>query len=261
MQFSDLETFLTVSRERNFSRAAERLFRTQPAVSIAVRRLEDWAGQPLFERGSREVKLTDAGELMIEYAERILNLREESRKGLVELADLERGRLTLAVSETWIHALLPTLAEYRRLHPEVQIAVHRTFSRDIPRAVLNYQLDLGVISYRPEDEKLEVVEFFEDSLTFVVSPGHRLARRKAVDISELGGETFAAHIVPSQYRQRVIDQFGESNVPLHMTIQLPTIESIKRFVQLGMGVAIIPRTCVSWALEQGVLADVEVKQL
>ena len=93
MELGELETFLAVARERNFSRAAEKLYRTQPAVSIAIRKLEEWAGQPLFERGAREVKLTDAGELLVEYAERILNMREETRKGIEELRHLERGQL------------------------------------------------------------------------------------------------------------------------------------------------------------------------
>ena len=261
MDIAELETFLAVAREKNFSRAAEKLYRTQPAVSIAVRKLEGWVGQPLFERGRRETKLTDAGELLVEYAERILNLRQETRKGLEELRHLERGRLSLGVNECWIHALLPFLAEYRRLHPEVQIAVHRTYSREIPRAVLNYRLDLGVVSYVPEESKLKTVELFQDELAFVVSPGHRLAGKDSVDISELATETFVAHIVESNYRSRVVRLFEGHRVPLNMTVQLPTIDSIKRFVQMEMGVAIIPRTCVRWELERGWLAEVKVGQM
>lgn len=260
MELGELETFLAVARERNFSRAAEKLYRTQPAVSIAIRKLEEWAGQPLFERGAREVKLTDAGELLVEYAERILNMREETRKGIEELRHLERGQLSLAVNECWIHALLPTLAEYRRLHPDVRIAVHRTFSRDIPREVLNYRLDLGVISYLPDEEKLEAIEIFQDEITFIVSPNHRLTRRRSIDIAELGTETFAAHIVESNYRHRVVELFEERHVPLNMIVQLPTIESIKRFVQMEMAVAIVPRTCVQWELDRGWLVEVKIKQ-
>ena len=261
MELSDLETFLTVARERNFSRAAERLFRTQPAVSIAVKRLESWAGEPLFERGSREVHLTDAGGLMVEYAERILNLRAASRKGLEELSRLDRGLLTLGVNECWIHAILPTLADFRRLHPEVQISVERIYSREIPRAITNYKLDLGILSFRPEEKKLEATEFLQDTLSFVVSTEHRLAGRRSITISDLGGETFAAHIAESVFRSRVIRLFSDYHVPLNMIVQLPTIESIKRFVQMEMAVAIVPRTTVEWELDRGWICEIPVPQL
>ncbi len=261
MDLGELNVFLTVARERSFSRAAEKLYRTQPAVSIAIRKLEDWVGQPLFVRGSRASTLTDAGELLREYAERMLNLRDEIRKGIEDLRDLRRGQLSLGVNESSIHALLPTLARCRQLYPDVRLQVHRVFSRDIPREVLNYRLDLGVISFVPQEEKLAAVEFFRDELSFVVFPGHRLARRRVVDISELGEETFVAHIVESPYRWRVIQLFQRHRVPLNMRVELPTIESIKRFVEMELGVAIVPRMCVQLEVARRSLVEVKIKQM
>ena len=261
MDLSQLQVFLTVARERSFSRAAEKLFRTQPAVSIVIRKLEESVGQPLMVRGAREAKLTDAGELLREYAERLLNLREEIRKGMSDLRSLGRGELALGVNESSIHFLLPALARYRKLHPGVRIAVHRTFSRDIPQEILNYRLDLGAVSYIPQDPKLTATEIFRDELTFVVPPRHRLARRSAVSIKELGAETFVAHIVESPFRARVIALFQKHRVPLHMDVELPTIESIKRFVQMGMGVAIVPRMCVRWEVKKGLLAEVRIQEM
>ncbi len=261
MDLAQLHVFLTVARERSFSRAAEKLYRTQPAVSIAIRKLEETIGQPLFIRGARNAKLTDAGELLREYAERLLNLRDEIRKGMEDLSGLRRGRLSLGVNESSIHALLPALARYRRLYPDVDIAVHRTFSRDIPREVLDYRLDLGVVSYLPQEPKLSAAEIFRDELAFVVYPRHRLARRRSVDLAELGRESFVAHIVESPYRRRVIQLFERHQVPLQMRVELPTIESIKRFVQMEMGVAIVPRMCVRWEVEGGALVEVKIRQL
>ncbi len=261
MDLAQLQVFLTVARERSFSRAAEKLYRTQPAVSIVIRKLEEWAGEPLFVRGARDAKLTDAGALLYDYAERLLNLRNEIQKGMEDLKGLRRGQLSLGVNESSIHALLPTLARFRRLHPDVHIAVHRTFSRDIPREVLNYRLDLGVVSFVPQDTKLSATEIFRDELAFVVHPGHRLARRRSVDIGELGGESFVAHIVESPYRWRVIQLFQKHAAPLNIHVELPTIESIKRFVQMEMGVAIVPRMCVRWEVEQGTLVEVKIRQL
>src|SRR5690349_6820330 len=143
MDLSELNVFLTVARERSFSRAAQKLFRTQPAVSIAIRKLEDEVGEPLFARGARSGQLTDAGRLLLGYAERILNLRDEIRRAVDDLRTGGRGELSLGVNESSIHALLPVLARYRQIYPQVHLAVRRTFSRDIPTELLNYRLDLG----------------------------------------------------------------------------------------------------------------------
>lgn len=261
MDLASLQVFLTVARERSFSRAAERLYRTQPAVSIAVRKLEEWVGQPLLVRGTGAGKLTEAGALLVEYAERMLNLRAEARRSLEDLAGLRRGRLSLGVNESSIHALLPALARFRRKYPKIEIAIHRVYSRDIPREILNYRLDLGVASYRPPEEALASVEFLSDDLALVMHPRHRLARQRNVSIHDLGGEDFVAHIVSSPYRQRVIQLFAKHRVPLRIVVELPTIESIKRFVRMGMGVAIVPRMCVQMEVESGELAEIPIREM
>ena len=261
MDLAELQVFLTVAREGSFSRAAERLFRTQPAVSLAIRKLEDDLGQPLFVRGARPVRLTDAGNLLRDYADRLINLRDEVKKGLAELQGLGRGELSLGVNESSIHALLPALGRFRQLHPGVQIRVHRMFSRDIPHEVLNYRLDLGAISYVPRDPQLHATEILKDELTLVVPLKHPLAKRREVEINELAQENFVAHIVESPYRRRVIELFARNRTALNMPIEMPTIESIKRVVQMGMGVAIVPRMCVAWEIERGWMKEVKVRGL
>lgn len=261
MDLNELQVFVTVAREKSFSRAAGKLYRTQPAISMSVRKLEEWVGEPLFVRGSRAGRLTGAGEVLIEYAERMLNLREQARRGVDDLRGLTRGRLSLGVNESSIHALLPLFERYRRAHPDIKISVVRTFSRDIPAALLNYKLDLGVISYVPQESKLVAVPFFNDKLTLVVNPKHRLARRRVVDISDLSKEVFIAHIVDSQHRWKVIQLFEKHRVSLNREVELPTIESIKRFVEMGMGVAIVPAMCVRHEVSVGLLAELRIKQL
>ncbi len=261
MDLAELNVLLTVARERSFSRAAQKLFRTQPAVSIAIRKLEDEIGEPLFARGARSGQLTDAGRLLVGYAERILNLRDEIRRAVDDLRAGGRGELSLGVNESSIHALLPVLARYRQMYPQVHLAVRRTFSRDIPGELLNYRLDLGVASFVPQEPQLAAIKIFRDELAFVVAPKHRLAKRGRAHLAELGQESFIAHIVESPFRQRVIQLFAKHHVPLRMSIDLPTIESIKRFVQMDIGVAIVPRMCVRWEIEQGLLVEVKVREL
>jgi DNA-binding transcriptional LysR family regulator len=261
VDLGELQVFLMVAKEGSFSRAAERLYRTQPAISLTIRKLEDDLGQPLFVRGARPVRMTDAGTLLREYAERLINLRDEVKKGLAELEGLKRGELSLGVNESSIHALLPALAKFRIAHPGIQVRVHRMFSRDIPHEVLNYRLDLGAVSFVPRDPQLQATEILKDELTLVVPPKHLLAKKREVDVADLGKETFIAHIVESPYRRRVIELFARHQTELNMPIELPSIESIKRFVQMGMGVAIVPRMCVAWELEHGWMKEVKVRQL
>ncbi|HXN64019.1 MAG TPA: LysR family transcriptional regulator [Candidatus Acidoferrales bacterium] len=261
MDLNELQVFWTVAREKSFSRAAEKLYRTQPAISMSIRKLEEWVGEPVFVKGSRAGRLTSAGEMLLEYAERMLNLRDEAKRGLTELRGLDRGKLSMGVNESSIHALLPAFARYRQLYPKVKISVLRVFSRDIPGALLNYKLDLGVVSYDPGEPRLAAIPFMQDKLTFVVNPRHRLAKRRIIEIGELGKEVFVAHIVDSQFRIRVIELFEKHHVPLNRAVELPTIESIKRFVEMGMGVAIVPGMCVRHEVEQGRLAEVKMRQL
>ena len=261
MDLGELQVFLTVAKEGSFSRAAERLYRTQPAVSLAIRKLEDSLGQPLFVRGARPVRMTDAGTLLREYAERLINLRDEAKKSLLELDGLKRGELALGVNESSIHALLPALAQFRELHPGVQVRVHRMFSRDIPHEVVNYRLDLGAVSFVPRETQLQATEILKDELTLVVPPKHVLAKKREVEIEELAKESFIAHIVESPFRRKVIELFARHRTPLNMPIEMPTIESIKRFVQMGMGVAIVPRMCVTWEIEHGWLKELKIRQL
>ena len=261
MDLNELHVFATVAQEKSFSRAAERLFRTQPAISMSIRKLEQWAGESLFVRGSRATRLTDAGELLLSYAERMLNMREQAQRGLGDLRGLGSGRLSLGVNESSIHALLPLFARYRRLHPSVKISVARTSSQDVPAALLNFKIDLGVISYVPQEPKLVAIPFFKDRLTLVVNPKHRLAKRHNVNISELSKEIFIAHIVDSEHRWKVIQLFEKYRVNLNRDVEMPTIESIKRFVEMGMGVAIVPEMCVRHEVAEGLLSELKIKQL
>ena len=134
MELSQLETFLAVAEERSFSRAAVRLHRTQPAVSQVIRKLEASLGETLFDRAARDGSLTASGELLRDYAQRLLALRREATSALDELKSLERGRLQLAANEYTCMYLLPAIDEFRRQFPEIGISVHRMLaSRASPR--------------------------------------------------------------------------------------------------------------------------------
>lgn len=261
MELSQLEVFLAVARERRFSRAAEKLFRTQSAVSQTIRKLEDELGEALFDRSSREGVLTDAGRVLYEYAEKLINLRAEASESLTELRELQKGRLIIAANEFTVLYVLPVLAEFRRLHPMIKITVERSLSSRIPDEVLRYSVEFGVISYEPQEVSLQSVVVYLDELVFVVPPKHPLASAKQVSIRQLGAESFVAHIVSSPYREKVIQLFKTHKTPLHMDLELPTLQAIKQFVAMGSGVALVPEISVETELARGELVRIPVREL
>ena len=261
MELNQLETFLAVAEERGFSRAAMRLHRTQPAVSQVIRKLEEAVGETLFDRAARDGSLTAAGALLRDYARRLLALRREASSALDELKSLERGHLQLAANEYTCMYLLPAIDAFRRQFPHIGVTVQRMLASRIPEELNLRTFELGVISFRPDPAQIRTIAVYGDSLAFIVSPRHPLARAQRVSIRDLGNENFIAHNVASPLRRKVIEAFQRYRTPLHMGIELPTIEAIKRFVAMGNGVALVPHLTVAHELEMGSLVCVPVDEL
>jgi DNA-binding transcriptional LysR family regulator len=259
MDLFQLETFLAVAEERSFSRAAARLHRTQPAVSQVIAKLEAELNETLLERSSGT--LTDAGEVLREYAQKMLNLRRDAGAALVDLRSRHTGKLSVAANEYTCLYLLPVLDAFRRDNPGIKVAVQRALASRIADEVLSHSVEMGVISFRPDDPQVHSMVVYRDQLVCIVSPGHPLAKAKTASIARLGREPFVAHNVPSPLRQKVITAFQRHRTPLQMEVELPSLEAIKRFVQRGNGVALVPGLTVENELASGALASVAVPEL
>ena len=261
MELYPLKVFLTVATERSFSRAGEKLLRTQPAISIAIQRLESDLKEKLIDRSGRELLLTDAGRVVLDYARRFQNLESDLENALRELKDNYAGRLVIGANESTSLYLIQHIEQYRRLFPKVKVQVRRSLSSKIPSQLLDGELELGVISFDPGDDHLITQVIYTDRLALVVSPKHRFSDRTEVSISELDMETFIAHNVLSPYREFVIREFQRHKVPLNMDVEMPTVETIRRLVQDNEGVAFLPRMCVGQELQQDMLREIRVKEL
>jgi DNA-binding transcriptional LysR family regulator len=261
MELYLLQTFLTVANEKSFSRAGEKLLRTQPAVSLAIQRLEAELGEKLIDRSGKELLLTDAGRIVTEFARRFDNLRLDLENSLAELRDHAAGRLAIGANESTTLYLLQHIERYRRAFPKIKVQVRRILSSKVPALLIDGDLELGVISYDPDDDRLVSSVIYNDHLAFVVSPQHRFAGRTSLSITELGMETFIAHNVLSPYREVVIKEFHRRKVPLNMDVEMPTVESIRRLVQRNEGVAFLPRMCVEQEIGQGLLCEVNVEEI
>ena len=177
MDINQLEVFVAVAQEKSFSRAAEALHRTQPAVSQAIRRLEAELGESLFDRSSKDGTLTAAGRVLFDFAQQMLNLRHHAHSAIRELRDLHRGKLSLGANEYTVMCLLPLIPIFRARHPHIKIEVKRSLASRIPGEILGRDVEIGVVSFKPTDQAIKSMPVAVDELALVVAPNHPLAAR------------------------------------------------------------------------------------
>ncbi len=261
MDINQLEVFLAVAQEKSFSRAAEALHRTQPAVSQSIRRLETELGELLFDRSSKDGTMTAAGRVLFDFAQQMMNLRHHAHSAIRELRDLHRGKLSLGANEYTVMCLLPLIPIFRARHPHIKIEVKRSLASRIPGEILGRDVEMGVVSFKPSDPAIKSVAVVTDELALVVAPDHPLAAKKAVSVRELGAESFIAHNVPSPYREKVVKTFEKQRTPLNISMEMPTLEAIKRLVEKGMGVALIPRLAAHAEISRKQLVGLSVREM
>jgi DNA-binding transcriptional LysR family regulator len=261
MDINQLEVFLGVAQEKSFSRAADSLNRTQPAVSQAIRRLEAELGEPLFDRSSKDGTLTAAGKVLFDFAQQMMNLRQHAHTAIRELRDLHRGKLSLSANEYTVMGLLPLIPIFRARHPHIKIEVKRSLASRIPSEILGRDVEVGVVTFKPTDASISSIPVIMDELVLIVAPDHPLAARTTISVRELGAETFIAHNVPSPYRERVVKTFEKHRTPLNISMEMPTLEAIKRMVENKMGVALVPKLTAQSEIARGQLAGVSVKEM
>jgi DNA-binding transcriptional LysR family regulator len=258
MDIAALKTFLAVAQERSFSRAAAKVHRTQPAVSQAIRRLEVDLGEQLFDRSSKSGTLTDAGRVLHNYGQRLVRLAEETESAMRELRDLQRGRVLIGANEAAVHTLLPLIARFRERFPDLSIDVRRVPARQIAVEVQQGSLDFGALTFRPTQAGLLEIAIGTDELVLLVHPAHALASRRQVTMEQLATEAVVAHNDPSPARERVLRLFEQHQIALKMMISLPSLDGIKRAVELKLGVALLPRRCAITEIANGRLVAVPV---
>jgi len=258
MQLPDLAAFLAVASDRSFSAAARRLHRTQPAISQAVRRIEDELGERLFDRSSRDGTLTEAGRLLQDYAQRLLGLAHEAETAVRELQQVRRGRVIIGANEAAVHSLLPHVEKFAIDHPNVVIDVRRVPSRQIANAVLDRSLDFGVLTFQPADRGVQTLPLGGDDVVLLTSPKHPLAAKRRVTLEEVGRQVVIAHNDPSPTRDRVLRAYERRQTSINIQISLPSLDGIKRAVEMGIGVALLPRRCALTEIARGHLVAIRV---
>jgi DNA-binding transcriptional LysR family regulator len=263
MELMQLEMFVAVVEEGSVRGAAERVFRTQPAVSIAVSKLESEFEAPLFDRSKRyEYRLTQAGEALYHHATRMLSLRSEAISAVGDVRNLHIRRLRIGANESSSLRLLPMLAQaFLTKHREIRIEVKCEGSISLLADLKNRQLDVALLSFRPGDAELETEFILQDEVVLITSTTHALAGRGRVCIKDLIREAFMVMDItePSPGNRKIADVLAQCEASLNLTVENAPIETIKKLVRGGLGVGLVPLLSVQEEQARGELAVVEVE--
>jgi len=253
MDFDQLETFLEVARHASFSRAAEKRFRTQPAISSQIRALEEEVGAKLFDRSGGKVALTAAGKVFQKYSEEALEARKNIINAMAEMERVPRGEIVVGANEgTFLHILPEVFAEFKKLYPNVAVQVSRLERAKILESVIDNSVDFGVVSTPVDDKRLTVVAIHRDELVIIVPPNHPLSRMKEVGISEVVRFPLLLPKI-GRTRDALETLFDERHLKPRIAMELDSSELLKRFVAADVGVGFIARSNAIADIKAGTL--------
>jgi DNA-binding transcriptional LysR family regulator len=261
MEFDELKVFLAVADSRSFTKAAAMTFRTQSAVSQAIRRLEDDLGERLFDRSVKDGQLTEAGSVLADYARQMVRLVDEASGAVRDLRDLKRGRVRVGSNEASMHVLVPIVRRLQEHHPQVLVDVQRMSSKQISGALADGSIDFGMLTFDPKQSDLKYVLLGRDELVLLVPPSHPLAKRRVASERDVAELPIVAHSDPSPARSRVLSYFEGRHEPLDIRVAMSSLDAIKHAVEFGIGVAILPRRCAAGEIETGRLVPLELPHL
>lgn len=246
MDFDQLRTFIEVAKLGSFSRAAEKVLRSQPAVSAQIRQLEQEYGQKLFDRSAKSVRLTPAGELVLDYAQQLLSLRSNSLHAVSDRNGTPTGTLSIGANEgTFIYVLPKIFTKYHRKFPKVKISVYRSFTHKVSEKLEEGAIDLGILTMPVKSPSLGVVPVFRDRILLMVGPTSPLFHQRSVTLEQFAQQPI---IVPKtgSVRKLIEKNLRPYREHLNITMELTSVVMIQRFVTAGFGVSLM---CASFARE------------
>jgi len=254
MDFDQLETFLEVARHTSFSRAAEKRFRTQPAISSQIRSLEEEVGARLFDRSGGKVALTAAGKVFQQYAEQTLDSRKTMLITVAEMERVPRGEIVVGANEgTCLHILPEVFAEFKKLYPNVGVQISRLERAKIMESIIDNSVDFGVVSAPVDDKRLTVVNIHRDELVIIAPPGHALSRMQQAAIADVVPFPLLLPKI-GRTRDALENLFHERHLKPKISMELDSSELLKRFVAADVGIGFIARSNVLEDVKAGVLA-------
>jgi DNA-binding transcriptional LysR family regulator len=262
MELTHLRSFYVIAREHSVTRAAAHLGLTQPALSIQIKALETELGEALFARHHKQMQLTQAGEIFYRHVQTVLTTLEDAKTEVAELHQLLRGHLALATSDTNSAYVLPAvLQQFCADYPHVRIDIRNKMSSQVLQLVLDHEVDFGLATLPMAHRQVMTETLFHREEVVICPVDHPLSRATAVSLAQVSPYPFLALSPGSTSRQFLDLAFQHAGVPMQVAMNLGSMEVMKRFVEIGLGVAIVPRVAVAAEVQQGRLAALPVAEL
>lgn len=265
MDFDQLETIIEVARLSSFSRAAEKRFRTQPAISSQIRSLEEEVGARLLDRSGGKVSLTASGKIFLKFAEETLEARKTTLTAVAETERVPRGEIVVGANEgTCLHVLPEVFAHFKKQYPDVSISIKRADYAKVMESVIDNSVDFGVVSLPVTDNRLTAVPIHRDELVLIVPPRHPLAKMKSASAADIAQYPLVLPKV-GHTRDALDDLFHQHKLKPRIAMELDSSELLKRFVAADVGVGFISRSNVHEDVQAKVLAivpfaDVQIRR-
>lgn len=260
-----IRVFLTVVEKKSFSKAAKALFLTQPAVSFQIQMLEEYYGTRLFDRVSRNIVLTEAGHMLLKYANEMSNLQQDLEKEMQDLTANIKGKLRIGASTTIGEYIAPfILGAFKQMYPEVQLSLEVANSEDIEAAVHDTTLDIGLIESPLIGKDLEAIPFLDDEMVLITPPDHPWSKTDSVSVFELDKYPFISREKGSGTRVEIeqhLKKAGFSANNLNVIMELGSSSAIKAAVESNLGVSILSKWTVQAEEKAGLLHQVNLKDI
>lgn len=261
MDFDQLETFIEVARLSSFSRAAEKRFRTQPAISSQIRSLEEEVGARLLDRSGGKVSLTASGKLFLKFAEDTIDTRKAAVTAIAETERVPRGEIVVGANEgTCLHILPEVFAHFKKQYPDVSVNIRRADYAKVMESVIDNSVDFGFVSLPVTDTRLTAVPIHRDDLVLIVPPRHPLAKLKAAAAADIAQYPLVMPKV-GHTRDALDELFHQHKLKPRIAMELDSSELLKRFVAADMGVGFISRSNVQEDVQAKVLAIVHLSDI
>lgn len=262
MNFNHLRIFYESAKELSFSRAAERLFISQPAVSIQMKQLEDMLQVKLFNKVGNKIFLSEAGKLLLEYAQKIFELENEAEKAINEVKEVKKGALHIGTTKTYARYLMPNyISHFHALYPGVSIHLSEGSSLEMIQSLFNMQNELAIVASTEYPKPLHSIAFGNEEVLLVASPDHVLSKKDSITMRELARFPLVMREEGSATRKAVMDMFKKMRLAPTILYEASNLEFIKELLEKGEGASFIVRSAVEKEIAQGILKEIAISDV
>ncbi|HUL37880.1 MAG TPA: LysR family transcriptional regulator [Thermodesulfobacteriota bacterium] len=261
MNLKQLEVFYLVVKKKSFTRAAEELNVTQPAVTIQVKSLETSLNLRLIQQVGKKMQLTEAGELLYQYGEKIFDLVSDANEKMRDFKKLMRGTLRIGTTKNYARYIMPSLlSEFQRKFPRIKVILDEGNSEDMARSVLEKKNELALISQLNLDRKIKSIFFSTVEFVLVASPEHRFSQRNSISLRELNGEPVILREKGSGSRTAILRKFQEYGIWPSVILEASSLDFIVGYVKQNRGVSFMFKPDIKEELEKGTLRVVTIEE-